>query len=190
VLLLDEFLPRYDVRASYSTRVAAPPSRVYASLRTANLDHWGLMRTLVLLRRVPELVARPGVWPTLRIRRTGKVTLEDLLSSGFGVLGERLGEELVLGTVGRFWTARGERRAPDPDGFRRFDEPGSAKAAMSFVLAPEPNGKTQLTTETRVRCADTEARRRFRRYWALVGPFSGLIRREMLAAMRTAAEQG
>jgi hypothetical protein len=45
-----------------------------------------------------------------------------------------------------------------------------------------------LRTETRVVCADAATRRRFRAYRLLIGLASGLIRHEMLAAVRTAAD--
>ncbi|MCU1338883.1 MAG: hypothetical protein JWO19_4464 [Bryobacterales bacterium] len=50
------------------------------------------------------------------------------------------------------------------------------------------DGATELRTETRVLCADVATRRRFGAYWTLIKPFSGLIRLEMLAAVRSAAE--
>jgi len=65
---------------------------------------------------------------------------------------------------------------------------GTAKAAWNFTVKPCADGTTELRTETRVLCADAATRRRFRTYWTLVAPFSGLIRREMLAAFRSAAE--
>jgi len=37
-----------------------------------------------------------------------------------------------------------------------------------------------VTMETRVRCTDQNSRRRFRRYWLLVGPFSHLLRKTAL----------
>lgn len=40
-MLLDDYLPEFDVRTSYATRIAASPARVYASLWTANFDHLG-----------------------------------------------------------------------------------------------------------------------------------------------------
>jgi hypothetical protein len=42
--------------------------------------------------------------------------------------------------------------------------------------------------ETRVALTDEQSRRRFRRYWLLIGPFSALIRR--LALRQVAAELG
>jgi len=96
--------------------------------------------------------------------------------------------ELVLATVGRFWRARGELCAISPVRFREPAPPGTAKAAWNFVVGRCSDGTTELRTETRVLCADVEARRRFRAYWMLIKPFSGLIRCEMLAAVRSAAE--
>jgi hypothetical protein len=40
-----------------------------------------------------------------------------------------------------------------------------------------------------VRCADAATRRAFRRYWLVVRPASGLLRRLMLARVRRAAER-
>lgn len=45
-----------------------------------------------------------------------------------------------------------------------------------------------LSTETRVWLTDARARRRFRAYWLVVRPFSGLVRRSWLAAARRRAE--
>lgn len=77
----------------------------------------------------------------------------------------------------------------DASGFRTFDRPGYAKAAWNFSLSEQENGTTRLATETRVLCLDDVSRRRFRLYWAFVGPFSGLIRREMLRSIRSTAEE-
>jgi hypothetical protein len=188
-MLLDEVLPEFHVRASYRTRIAAPPERVYASIWTADFDHWGLMRGLLLLRGLPGLLAGPReTWRRMRAARARRgVRLQDVLAAGFTLLGERPGEEMVLGTVGRFWLARGELEPVSPENFRQVRVPGTAKAAWNFAVQPCAGGRSVLTTETRVLCADQRTRRRFRAYWAVIGPFSGLIRREMLAAIRDAA---
>ncbi|MDQ4004708.1 MAG: hypothetical protein M3135_00190 [Actinomycetota bacterium] len=43
-------------------------------------------------------------------------------------------------------------------------------------------------TETRVLCVDDRARRRFAVYWALIGPFSGWIRHDLLRGIARIAE--
>jgi hypothetical protein len=120
--------------------------------------------------------------------RPHRITLDDMLAEGFTLLGERPDEELVLGTVGRFWRPGGETHPISLTRFREPAPPGTAKAAWSFAVGRRPGGRTELWTETRVLCADAAARRRFRVYWLVIRPASGLIRREMLAAVRSAAE--
>jgi len=191
-VLLDDYLPEFDVRTSYATRIAASPARVYASLRTANFDHWGVTRALYAVRTLPSFPARPRkTWRRFRDELfRHRFTLDGMLSEGFALLEERPGEELVLGTVGRFWRARGELCAASPVRFRAPAPSGTAKAAWNFAVGLRADGATELRTETRVLCADVATRRRFLAYWMLIRPFSGLIRQEMLAAVRSAAESG
>src|SRR5713101_6305977 len=191
-MLLDDYLPEFDVRTSYPTRIAASPARVYASLWTANFDHWGVTRALYAARTLPSFPARPReTWRHFRDELfRQRFTLDGMLSEGFALLEERPGEELVLGTVGRFWRARGELCATSPDRFRAPAPSGTAKAAWNFEVGMRADGATELRTETRVLCADAATRRRFRAYWMLIKPFSGLIRQEMLATVRSAAESG
>jgi hypothetical protein len=134
--LLDDFMPESDVRASYATRIAAPPERVYACLRTADFDHWGLTRALYALRALPALAAAPReTWRRFRAElRPHRVTLDDVLAGGFTLLVERPGEELVLGTVGRFWRPGGETRPISPADFREPAPEGTAKAAWNFAV--------------------------------------------------------
>jgi hypothetical protein len=105
-----------------------------------------------------------------------------MLERGFVLLGERPERELALGVVGRFWTPAGARLTLDAAGFRAFVAPGYAKAVWDFRLTPEVGG-TRLSTETRINCTDAASRRRFRLYWRIVGPFSGLIRIALLRAV-------
>jgi hypothetical protein len=191
-MLLDDYLPEFDVRTSYAALIAASPARVYASLWTANFDHWGVTRALYAVRTLPSFPVRPReTWRRFRDELFRQpFTLEGMLSEGFSLLEERPGEELVLGTVGRFWRARGELCAVSPVQFHAPAPPGTAKAAWNFEVGLQADGATKLRTETRVLCADVATRRRFRAYWMLIKPFSGLIRQEILAAVRSAAESG
>jgi len=57
------------------------------------------------------------------------------------------------------------------------------RMAAAFRAEPAAGG-ARVSTETRVAAVDAEARRAFRRYWLVVGPFSALIRGRWLAAVR------
>lgn len=48
---------------------------------------------------------------------------------------------------------------------------------------------TQLTTETRIQTFGRSATLKFRAYWLLIGPFSGLIRKAMLSEVKRIAER-
>jgi hypothetical protein len=191
-MLLDDYLPHFDVRASYVARISASPDKVYASLWTANFDHWGVTRALYAARTLPSFPLRPReTWGRFRDKLfMQRFTLEQMLSEGFALLDEQPGKELVIGTVGRFWRAQGELCATSPAQFRARADQGTAKAAWNFEVGVGTDNVTRLRTETQVLCADVATRRRFRAYWMLIRPFSGLIRQEMLAAVRSVAESG
>ena len=161
---LDEFLPGYDVNEVHSTRIAAPPEAVIAAVRALTPREVRLVGALMAVRTLPAMVRR-------RRLRTGHRGLD----------------ELVLGAIGRFWTADGGILRVSGDEFVTFCEPGFAKAVVNFHVRESGTG-TLLTTETRIRGTDEDARRRFRRYWRIVMPGSALIRRAWLRAIRKRAE--
>src|SRR2546430_4306786 len=169
-MLLDDYLPEFDVRTRYPSRIVASPARVYASLRTANFDYWGVTRALYAVRTLPSFLALPReTWRRFRDELFQKpFTLDAMLPEGFTLLEERPGEEFLLGTVGRFWRARGELCATSPVQFREPTPEGAAKAAWNFAVSIRADGATELSTETRVLCADASTKRRFLTYWMLI----------------------
>ena len=164
--LLDEILPSYDVRERHSIAVDAPADRVFAAVWSVTLAETPVARPLIWLRGIRADPARP--------------ILEQALVR-FELIGEEPGREIVLGSVGQPWDLKGGE-TPRGD-FRTFGEPGFAKMAINFRV----DGRT-LSTETRVLATDEASRRRFRRYWLLIRPASGLIRRVWLRAIKRRAE--
>jgi hypothetical protein len=121
---------------------------------------------------------------------SGPTPREALSSTGFTVIGERPGREIVFGIAGKFWAPREMAnlvRVTDADAFREFARPGQAKGAMNFRVEPMDDGRTLLSTETRVWCADRRARVLFGVYWMLIRIPSGLIRLDMLRAIARSA---
>ena len=178
--LLDEVLPGFDYRSRHDRHVRAPAEGVARALERYDLgrDSSPFVRMLFLLRGL-------GV-PSGSLR-------EVLTGSGFGVLAEVPGEEIVVGTTGRFWTLREKDNmvAPrDLEDFRAFVPPGWAKGVMSIRVEPRDDGTSTLVTETRVVCMDDRARRRFAPYWALINVFSGWIREDLLRGIARIAERG
>jgi hypothetical protein len=187
--LLDYWMPDYDFSARYHTGVRAPPSQVFHALMTAGFARHPLIRGLMLIRTLPSLLANPKARArALRSRPSNPGDLRSLLKGSFTLLDEAPPEELVLGLTGRFWAATGNLAPSSADTFRDPPPAGMARAAWNFLVRERPDGGSDLTTETRVRCADPAARRSFARYWSVVGPASGVIRRVMLREIRRHAE--
>lgn len=182
---IDAWMPDYDHVERHRTRIAAPAATVYDALLALDLAASPIARLLIGLRSLPGWLA--GRRPAIRLRRT--LTLRDATQAGFVMLEERAPHAIVLGLTGRFWQLAGGVLPTDPHSFRDPPPPGAVRAAWSFELSPIGVGATELSTETRVRCADAAARRAFGRYWRIVRPGSGLLRRLMLRAVREAAER-
>ena len=180
---IDQFLPDHDFRAAYQLRINAPRSVVYERLLHSDFSELWLTRLLLTLRtgkRMPRHRA-PG---DLRQRLQG---------TGFVILGEIPDDELVIGVAGQFWRPDGGRcmdlTSADFIAFLRI---GFAKAAWNFALRaarPETEaGTTILSTETRIQCFGPAALWKFRIYWTMVAPFSGLIRKAILRHVKAKAE--
>ena len=185
---LDEFLRDYDVNEVHSIEIAAAPDSVMAAVRSLTSREVRLATVLMSLRGLPAAILRPrGRWARSD-RILDAPLLDHFIRGGFVVLADRP-DELVLSAVGRFWKLEGDVRRVSPDEFVTFDEPGFAKAVVN-LYAQAVDGGTILSTETRVKLTDAEARRTFRRYWRVVMPGSALIRRAWLRAVKKRAERG
>jgi hypothetical protein len=180
-VLIDEFLPHYDVVEHHQIDVDAPVDRAYRAVKELDLARSPIVLALLFARGLPHLFTG-AVKPKRQLR------LGDIVESGFVVLGEEPDRELVLGIVGKFWQLSSGVLRIEPDEFTGFDTPGYAKAAWNLVVSARPGGGSRVETETRVVCTDDDARRQFSRYWWLIGRFSALIRRVMLGDIKRSAE--
>ena len=178
-MLIDSFAPNPDAFETHRINIKASPEVVYRALWTADLGSSVVIKLLLALRSLPEFILHPF----RSLPRDRRITLQTLIDAGFGVLAEQPGKEIVLGVSGKFWRPTGNL---SPFNRANFDEPvaqGLARAVWNFHVEGR-NDQTTLSTETRVICGDRSSHRKFRAYWFFVRPFSGLIRRLMLRAVR------
>jgi hypothetical protein len=175
--LLDELLPTFEVVERHATELPVPPAAAWRLVRETDFGRSAVIRVLFRLRGLTPRFRPAGRGGRARIR------LDDFVRAGFLDLGQRGGRELVVGTVVGP-AADGGRLGPAA--FAALRSPGHIKIAMSFLVAPAGTGAL-VSTETRVHTTDRASRRRFAAYWLLVGPFSALIRRRMLALLRAGA---
>ncbi|KAB1197804.1 MULTISPECIES: hypothetical protein [Haloferax] len=189
-MLIDSVLATFDVTQIRHVVVDASPAETYRAVLGIDFMQMGTaVRILNELRALPErLSAR------LRGERwhgtPASVSLDDLVdSTGYVVLGDREGDEFVFGAVGKFWRPTIEWVDIEPGEFVSFDRPGYAKLAIGFSVRPYGTDRTLLSYEARTATTDPEARRRFRLYWSVIGPFAGVLMQQALAHIKAEAEQ-
>jgi hypothetical protein len=181
-MLIDRFLPTFDVAERHHVLVEASAGRTYEAVRRVDLARSRPIRALFAARGVPLLIrGRP------RARRS--MTLDDLMRGGFVLLAEEPPQEIVLGVVGTFWRPTGGIERVEPSQFADYRTAGRAKAAWNLRVETVSDGSSLVFTETRVRCSDEPTRRKFLLYWAAIGPFSGYIRRQALRLIKAEAER-
>ena len=177
---LDELMPRADVTARYETHVKAPLEQTREALRRADFSQMPLTRVLMGLRKLG--------WSRRKAAQAGTQE-ERLRAAGFIPIPTGSENEALHGVVGRFWRPdSGTLCGLTAEEIIAFEREGFAKAMWNFTVERETDSLTRLATETRVVVYGSAARRKFRAYWLLVGPFSGLIRKEMLRLVRRGAE--
>jgi hypothetical protein len=186
--VLDRLVPTFQAAERHATTIAASADQVWAALAEVTIGELGLFRLLMDLRVLPgRLLGSP------RARFAADEPLLDwAVRFGFTILGEEVRRELVIGAIGQPWRLVGGRGVAvgGGDDFAAFDQAGFAKMTVNFRLDPIAGGRAiQLSTETRVACTDARSARRFARYWWLIRPASGTIRRSWLAAIKRRAER-
>ncbi len=176
--ILERNLPTYQFSERHRIAIEAPTDLVWQALKTARVEGSPLTRGAVAVRMLPARLAG---------RAIPRPALFDLSGmNGFLRLGEAPGRELVLGMVGQFWRPRGGLAEVTAEDFVGFSDPEFAKLAWGFRLVDHAN-HAELHTETRIFCPTPGTVRRFTPYWFAIRPISGLIRREILAGIRSKA---
>jgi hypothetical protein len=196
--LADEFLPVYDVSDAVATVADADRETAWRALLDVDLLKLGreapLVGTLGALRMLPEVVGhllhgeRPAKPPdAMRLRDLPSIPMDE---GGWILLGERPGEEIALGLVGKFWRPAIEfARITSSDEFREFDKPGFAKTVYNLAVREVGVSKMLLSGLMRTATTDEHARRWFRRYWTFgVGTGAHVLVGALLDSARRAAE--
>ena len=105
-LIVDQFLPTYDVGVVHADVFRAAPAQCFLVASELDLFQTPLIRTLIGIRGLPQRVAstlrgRGTITTPEASRRTFR--FKDMVDLGWISLGETPGVEMVLGQVGRPW---------------------------------------------------------------------------------------
>ena len=179
---LDDVVPVADHVTRQSRVIDAPPSVVWEELHRLQLTSLPVSLLLSAVRALPVLLSGRG-------RRRAGLDRTFLDVVPIPLLSSEPPSAVVFGGPLQAWRLFGGKKPPalDAAGLRDWSEPGWVKVGMEFRLTPALGG-TRLSCETRVVATDPGTRRRFSRYWFVVGPGSSAIRWELLTAVAMRAE--
>jgi hypothetical protein len=170
---LDDWLPHPTLRVSHRRTAAVGEADLWEAARTVRLANTRVLGQLIRWRI-------PGV--------RADITYDELFREPpFTVLQQDEGAA-VSGLVGRIWTLKRDYPAlSEPDEFRRWSAPGTARVLFANWVEPAGPGRTALVSETRVAVDDRAGRLGLAVVRPLVAAFQSLIGTEALTvAVRTA----
>lgn len=179
--LLDKYVPAFAFNERHAIQVDAPGDKVLDAILSFRPEDDPFFRLMITLRELPMRTAR--------LFGSGRQTTPKVFGIDDFTLLEHDDQEVVFGLVGQFWRPDfGLVRIADGAAFAAFQRSGFVKLGLNFAIAPQSDGRIRLTTETRAFCPDRGARLKLLPYWYAVRPFSGLIRRRILAGLKRRSE--
>jgi hypothetical protein len=182
---IDPYFPDPATATRQTAVVNAAPDVAFDAILNADLAASPPIRALTTIRASPDRFLR-------RLKRlppqpAPRRTIAGLIEGDWWLcLTDQPPADLVLGLV--MWDPEAAR-----DGLirARFEDPATGSVRVGWSLAVEPLGgdRCRIVTETRTRPIGERAGRRFRRYWAVIGPFANLTRRLVLRRIAADAER-
>lgn len=179
---LDRFLPIVDVRERFVRKVQAPPAVVMRTACDYDLQSLWPIRAIILARK---FILRGAAEP----KRQPAGLMEETRRLGWGTLVEEPDRLLICGAVCQPWLADVRFTAIPAAEFATYNTPDRVKIVWSLEAVALTPHVTQLAHEVRAVATDSEARRKFLRYWRWSRFGIITIRLLLLPAIRRRAER-
>jgi len=176
---LDQWLPNPALRVAHARTTPVDEARLWQAAREVRLRDAALLGRLVRWRI-------PGT--------RADISFDELFRNPpFLVLdgGADQDRALICGLVGRIWTIRRDYpQLTDPDEFRAWSKPGTAKALFANWVERAEGGESALVSESRVLAIGRQGRVGVTAVKPLVAAFQQLIASDGIeAAIRLANER-
>ena len=178
---LDDIMPEYQFFERHSTRIHSQPEQVMRAVRQST---FGDMKSLAMLLKIRGAALRASSDGTGAFSQDKRI-LDAFSASGY-ILGESEHEIVMCG--GANVRAKRILQVRTLQEFADYREQGAVKMAFDFNVEDAGGGWSAINTETRVLATDDLTRRGMARYWRLIVPGSGLLRRQWLDGIKRRAE--
>ena len=176
---LDDAMPEYQFNERHSERIHAKPEQVMQAIREST---FGDMKSLSTLLKI-----RGAAW---RVHDPGGLSQEKRILDAFSASGYVVGgsEHEIMMCGGANVRAQHVLEIRTLQEFVDYREQGAVKMGFDFNVEDAGGGWSTVTAETRVLATDDLTRRGMGRYWRLIVPGSGLLRRQWLEGIKQRAE--
>ncbi len=176
---LNNALPKYDFAEKHKVVINSSPEKVFNAIINLDMSKSKVINRLLNIRFIFGSLSRNE---KSRKEPVPGLTFKDM-NKKFILVEEVRNQEIVLGLAGKFWQpSSGLVKMSTPEEFINFNQTGYCKVAWNLYI--ERNNGVTLSTETRVLCLGWRAKLFFLFYWAIIRPFSGWIRLEMLKMIK------
>jgi hypothetical protein len=191
-MLLDKYCPEFDFTEVHTIRIKGEPETVFRSLNEVTWSELSyVVHILFSLRALPEKLAGRKD----KAFNSQDPMMSGMYNNGFTLVDEEPPYEVVFGrivpgNIGRVWQKSSGLDVPvkNSEEFISFKNPDYLKVVANFrVIESLKPGYVIVSTESRTKALSPESRHKFAPYWRIIRPFSGLIRRMMLGAVKRRA---
>lgn len=173
---IQKFLPRPRHTEIHRIFVNADPATAWQTARHIDMAQTPWIKLLFDIRAIPNrLKGQPADANT-------HLGVDDITQrdTGFIILQETPGAEVVVGSIGQFWHLNIPFEKITPETFRDFNRPGFGKIAWSITVAPYLKGST-IAVELRTSATDDDSWTKLSRYYHIIGIGSKLIRTSVMS---------
>lgn len=179
--VFDNTMPQYQFFERHSARIQARPEQVMQAIRQSTFVDMKSLGALLRIRAAGLRTPSQGAG----LLAPDKRILDAFSASGY-VSGGNSHEIVMCGgpnvRAKRSLEVRTLQECAD------YQQPGAIKVAFGFNVEDTGGGWSKVTAETRVLALDDATRRGMSRYWRLIVPGSGLLRRQWLDGIKRRAE--
>ena len=183
-MLLNKYLPDFHFNEFHSKKINGNKEEILNAINSLKIrDISKLMNILMSIRSL-----------TIRNRKkenfnTDSLLLEEMQKNKFFIL-EISNNEIVIGLIGQFCNLFDTKKIQinSSKEYLDFNIENYGVVATNFFVK-ERQGKSILSTETRIKIEDPKSRRKFAIYWFFIYIGSSLIRKLLLNAIKRKTEK-
>lgn len=178
---IQHFLPNPRHIEVHRIFVGAKPDAAWALARHFDMSRIPFIRLLFDIRTFPDRLSGKKASGEHSGLGVDDITMNE---TGFMILHETPGKEVVVGSIGQFWHLNIPFKKVLPDDFKDFKSRGFGKIAWSISVGSFMNGST-ISVELRITATDDVSWKKLSRYYRVIGIGSRLIRSSVMSHLES-----